>query len=609
MRFPSLSMLVTRAREVLARFPFTLLVGVAAAVCAIIAIGHGASESWGRAVLVIALGLPLSFALTLLGELHGWSVGRVALAMLAAAAILVAFFFAWPGLDQKHDAIRYFQLSAALHLAAAFLPFVGMRENAGFWQYNRRLFLSFLRAVVFSAVLFAGLSVALAALDKLFGLHVPNETYLRLWFIIAFVGNSWIFLAGVPDDIAALASDPEYPRALKIFTQYILTPLVAVYLLILLAYLVKIIVTRDWPSGWIGYLVTSVSVAGILGFLLVHPLRDEPGEGWIRTYRRWLFIALVPAALMLLVAFFKRIAPYGLTELRYLGLLLGVWLLAISVLFSVRREHGIRIIPLSLALLLLVTLYGPLGATHRAVASQSARLEREIAAARTPPSPNVVTPAEVQASAALYFLIEHHAREPIARAFGGTLPGGVVLPDTLRYRSDSLGKAIMAAASLDYSRWGLQGAPRPGFFSYHADERDAIAIRGFAWMATIDMHDSVVAVGGDTLRVAYDSAATSVNVTGGDGRALRFVLTPILDSLDSSVAAEGVQGYREGVPPGEMYVPSSGGEGDGALQLLRVNGQHEKNGRRIDGFTARLLLGDPRGHERATGTAPPGPRD
>jgi hypothetical protein len=555
---------------------------------------HGAGDAWARAALVIALGLPLSFALTLFGELHGWSFGRTTLAMLTGAALLLAFFFAWPGLDQKHDAIRYFQFSAALHLAVAFLPFVGMPENAGFWQYNRRLFLSFLRAVVFSAVLFAGLSVALAALDKLFGLDVPHDTYLRLWFIIAFVGNTWIFLAGIPEDIAALASDREYPRALEIFTQYVLTPLVAVYLLILLAYLVKIIVTRDWPSGWIGYLVSSVSVAGILGFLLVHPLRDDPGEGWIRTYRRWLFIALIPAAIMLLVAFFKRIAPYGLTELRYLGLLLGIWLLAISVLFTVRREHGIRIIPLSLAVLLLVTLYGPLGATHRAVASQSARLERELAAARTPASPGVVTPAEVQASAALYFLIEHHARAPIARAFGGTLPGGVVLPDSLRYRSDSLGKAIMAAASLDYSRWGLEGAPRPGFFSYHSDESGAVPIRGFAWMATINMHDSVVTIGADTLRVAYDSTALRVTVSGGERATLTFALAPILESLDSSVTARGLEGFRERVPPREMYVLSSEGSRGGALQLLWVNGQNEKRGRRIDGFTARLLLGDQR---------------
>ena len=37
---------------------------------------------------------------------------------------------------------------------AAFLPWLGTPETNAFWQYNRRLFLGFLRAGVFSAVLF-----------------------------------------------------------------------------------------------------------------------------------------------------------------------------------------------------------------------------------------------------------------------------------------------------------------------------------------------------------------------------------------------------------------------------------------------------------------------
>ncbi len=576
------------------RFPFPILAGVVAAGCAIVATAHGADEAWARAALVAALGLPLFFALTLFAEVHRWSFAKVALTVAVAAALLVAFYLAWPGPDHKHDAIRYFQLSAALHLLVAFLPLVGVRDEAAFWQYNRHLFLSFLRAAIFSAVLFVGLSVALGALDKLFGLDVPDDAYLRLWFVIALVGNTWIFLAGVPADIASLGAERDYPRALKVFTQYILTPLVAVYLLILLAYLVKIIITSEWPSGWIGYLVSSVSVAGILGFLLVHPLRDEAGEGWIRTYRRWLFMALIPAAVMLLVAFFKRIMPYGLTELRYLGLLLGLWLLAISILFTIRRDHGIRTIPLSLAVLLLVTLYGPLGATHRAVASQASRLKQELAAARTPPSPGVVTSSEIQASAALAFLIEHGARTPIARAFGGAIPGGVVLPDPLRYRSDSLGRAIMAAVSLDYSPWGGGGPQSPGFFNYRANEGAAMNVSGFAWMVPIDSRDSVAVVGADTLRVAYDTTRLELTVRGGSWGTLEFLLAPTLSALDSSGTAEAMRGLREGLPPEQMLVRSSGGNGAAALQLLWVHGEDGNPGRRVESFSGRLLLGEPR---------------
>ena len=122
------------------------------------------------------------------------------------------------------------------------------------------------------------MAIALGALDKLFGVDVDGETYVRIWFVVAFLVNTWIFLAVVPERLPELEHDREYPRALKIFAQYILTPLAFTYLVILLAYLVKIVAGAEWPSGWIGWLVASVSVTGLLGFLLVHPLRSDPGR-------------------------------------------------------------------------------------------------------------------------------------------------------------------------------------------------------------------------------------------------------------------------------------------------------------------------------------------
>jgi len=587
MRFPSLDALALRGRQVLARFPYTLATGALTAVLAIIATSSAVranDDAWGFGAMVAALGLPTTTAIALLAEVRGWPAVRTAAAMLGAALALFGFYLVWPGMDEKHNGIRYFQLSAALHLIVAFLPFVGRRESLAFWQYNRRLFLSFLRAVVFSGVLFVGLAIALAALDKLFGLDVEGETYLRLWFVIAFVVNTWIFLAGVPDDLEALADDPEYPKALKIFTQYILTPLVAVYLLILLAYLVKILVTGQWPSGWIGYLVTSVSVAGILGFLLVHPLRDDPAEGWIRAYRRWLFIGLIPAACMLLVAFTKRIGPYGLTELRYLGVVLGGWLLAIAVLFTLRREHGIRIIPLSLSILLLITLFGPLGATTRSIASQAARLEREIIAARATQSPGTVSPAEREASGALRFLVTRDANAGIAQAFGGTMPGNVVLPDTIRWRADSLAGAIMRAAALDYTEAGFGTAE--GHFSYNATSDGALAIHGYQWLLPIHGGDTLVAAGPDTFRVALDSAALRLTLTTPGGRTISFDMASLLDSLETTPTPS-----RRGTGASRLRLGSEQGEMAGALLLAWISGRREEGRRRIDAWHGQLLVG------------------
>ncbi len=379
MRFPSLVTLAHRAGEVLRRFPWTLGLGMFTAASAIAATTHHANHDWARLAMVGALGLPLSVALTLFAEERGWPAPRAALLNAAGVILLGLFYLVWPGPERKHEAIRYFQLNAGLHLLVAVLPFIGEGETTAFWQYNRRLFLGFLRATVFSAVLYLGLVIALVALDKLFGAHVPGELYGRLYLVIALVINTWIFLAEVPRGLRELVDDTSYPRVLKVFAQYILTPLVFIYLLLLLAYLVKIVAGGEWPSGWIGWLVTSVAIAGLLGFLLVHPLRDDPAEPWIRTYTRWLFVGLIPAAIVLLVAFWKRVLPYGLTEMRLLGVLLGIWLLAIAVSYTLRQDAGIKRIPVTLAALLLLTLYGPLSVTRISVASQGRRL-RQLAA-------------------------------------------------------------------------------------------------------------------------------------------------------------------------------------------------------------------------------------
>jgi hypothetical protein len=402
MRFPSIAILIGHAAAVIRRFPWTLAAGGVAALAGNIAAGAGADDIWVRLTLVAALGIPVTLALALLGETRGWAPSRKNAVLSAGVIGLAAFFAVWPGVEITHEAIRYGLLSAAVHLSVAFLPFLGAAESIAFWQYNRRLFLGFLRAVVFSGVIFVGLVIALAALDKLFGVHLVHDVYFRIWLVVSFVVNTWIFLAVVPDDLDALAADTEYPRALKVFSQYILTPLAFTYLVILLAYLIKIVAGAEWPSGWIGWLVASVSVTGLLGFLLVHPLRTDPREGWIRTYTRWLFIGLIPAALMLLVAFWKRIVPYGLTEPRVLGIILGLWLLGIAVLYAVRDSASIRIIPVSLTMLLLVTLYGPVSLTTFSVSSQGRRLGQMLEAKDSASSR--------EASAAVRFLMPVRSR-------------------------------------------------------------------------------------------------------------------------------------------------------------------------------------------------------
>ena len=577
MRFPSLALLADQALVVLRRFPWTLAAGVAAAAAGIAATTTGADEAWARMALVAALGFPVTIAITLLAETRGWSAGARHLTIVAGLLGLVGFYFAWPGVERRYEAIRYLQLSAALHFAVAFLPFVGAPDSGAFWQYNRRLFLGFLRAFVFSGVLFFGIAIALGALDKLFGVKVEAEAYIRVWLILALVANTWIFLATVPTDLLGLAEDREYPRALKVFSQYILTPLVFTYLIILLAYLIKIVAGGEWPSGWIGWLVASVSVSGLLGFLLVHPLRTDPAEGWIRTYARWLFIGLVPAALMLLVAFWKRIVPYGLTEPRTLGLLLGFWLLGIALLFAFRGGASIRIIPITLAILLLATLYGPASLTRVSISSQGKRLARML-------HPDSGEANAREASAALRFLLDHGAGRQIARRIGRPLPPidwKTITPYSTQ--RDSIAKSIMHLAGATYVIETGYGANN----WFHLSSSEAVAVTGYSWMVPVASGDATTRVlQGDTVRVISQSSGSGVAriMVGAD--TLVFDLRPVAQRYADSLQP------RTTIPSALLLVEGTAGRRKSALALSQLSGTRTPDSVSVGYWIGSVLVGE-----------------
>ena len=192
----------------------------------------------------------------------------------------------------------------------AVAPFHRGGSVAAFWEFNRILFQRILQSVLFSTILYAGLAIALWAVQSLLGVKVDWRAYYFLFLSVAFLFNTWFFVAGVPSDWQELKSEYEYPARLRMFVQFILLPLVTLYVVILYGYLVKILIIREWPRGTIGWLVSIVSVFGMLALLLVHPLRNGPDiDGSIFTHAR--SMRTVPLIVLLLMAIWRRLSELG----------------------------------------------------------------------------------------------------------------------------------------------------------------------------------------------------------------------------------------------------------------------------------------------------------
>ncbi len=381
MKLPSIKLLLLHASRTLERFPFALLsagLGTMAALILIDSSGSSRDGAMHNLLVTAALGLPLFTTLSILAEKWRWPRPKNHLIQLLGALLLAAYFFFLPPdvfSSPYHHLIRFFLLNIALHALVAFAPYTGKNDINGFWQYNKSLFLSFLTAVLYSGVLYIGLTIALSAVEHLFGLDVDGKRYGQLWVLIAGMFNTWFFLAGVPENLAALNNETHYPKGLKIFTQYVLIPLVVIYLIILYAYEAKIIFQWNWPKGWVANLVLGFSVSGILALLLVHPVQEQAENRWIKTFARWYYVALIPLVMMLLLAIARRISDYGVTENRYFVLVLGLCLTWVVLYFILSKKKNIKVIPVTLCLVAFFSAFGPWGAFAVSEGSQVKRLE------------------------------------------------------------------------------------------------------------------------------------------------------------------------------------------------------------------------------------------
>ncbi len=381
-KLPSLQSLFVESIHTIKRFPLSLLASVVATFLAIY-LTHCDFEKLqnvntpGKVIMCCSLGLNLFLAAELFSKSKNHIFLKRLLLQLLLLILIVCYYFILPDFKNfgLEDGIRFALFAIGLHLLVSFAPFISARHTNGFWQFNKSLFLRFLTACLYTSVLYMGLALALLAIDKLFKVEINGDYYADLWWFLAGIFNTWFFLAGVPKQTQALEDNIDYPKGLKIFTQFVLLPLVSVYLFILYAYGAKIAVAMELPRGWVSYLVVGFSVVGILSLLLIWPIQEREENSWIKIFSRWFYRALYPLIILLGLAIFKRISQYGITENRYFILILALWLAIVATYFLLSKTKNIKVIPISLCIIAFLSSFGPWGAFSVSERSQINRLE------------------------------------------------------------------------------------------------------------------------------------------------------------------------------------------------------------------------------------------
>ncbi len=603
---PSIDRLLEGAVTAARRFPLALLCATVGAITAVILTEHRGLDEPSRLLSLVAtmsLGLPLFIALVTMGERYRWSSAWRIGAQLIGVVALVGYFFSLPK-DLFHPtnyAIRHAILLFGLHFFVAIGPFLQRGAGNGFWQYNKSLLLKFLTAAFYSAALFIGFCIALAAADYLFGFDVDGDTYAELWMLMAGLVNTWIFLALVPSDYAALEASDEYPAGLKIFSQYVLLPLVGLYFVILFAYELKIIFEWNWPKGWVSQMVLWYAVVGTLALLLLHPLREREGSKWIGKFGNWFFRLLVPLTVMLFLAIRRRIADYGVTEPRYVVLALSFGLSLVVLYFIFSKRKDIRLIPIVLVVLAVLSAYGPISASSISCWSQVSRLEEMLIAngiwkggAVAKPSAEIPLEQRREMSSVIAYLNEAQGPSVFRRWLSDSELAPIQKTFDSNYTRYSANDTVAAMFGFDFN-WSRYYGNEGKWVSLWVEDPYTLDIAGYERLLSFEYPGSrgvdsaqFYVFNGDSISLRVLPKSSTIQAS------LKNTGSTVWDTVAVDIKQRVVELYRmdnpRQIPQDSMTFDRSVGNYDLRFLLRGANGERRDSALELTSLNARILV-------------------
>lgn len=310
------------------RFPLTTLFLVAAAVMNAHAINTGQNHS--KWLLTFVVGAFLSAVFQAIYE-RFFSKISARVMLMGIVPLLTAGYYliimSAPELSIET------QIRTAVSLFALFIAFIwvpAIKSNISFNKSFMIAFKSFFHSLFFSVIIFIGVWLILIAADTLI-FPVDSKSYLHVASIIFMIFTPMYFLSMIPafskEEIDEAARVPKF---LEILISYVAIPLLTVFTLILLIYIIKNISGKFWTDNLLEPMLVSYAITVILLYLLASELENK----FTAIFREIFPKMLVIIVLFQIASSILGLEDKGMTHTRYFVILFGIYAAIAGVLLS-----------------------------------------------------------------------------------------------------------------------------------------------------------------------------------------------------------------------------------------------------------------------------------
>ena len=364
------------------RFPLTIFCGIIVFLLSFYVLETSGTnnnrfiEEVLKSIFLMILCIPLTAALELVREKYFSGKNKwIIRALNAVIAIVFIVFYRFYYLYEVGKEAFFGNSEKLLATGIIFflffllVPLIGKKDEEE--KYFQSVIVDKAVTVLFSVVLFLGLTVVFLTVDRLSLIKLEGKIYVETWLFVVFV-FAMIFFASKLKKVDESLEEYEIHKVFKFLIYFIVIPLITIYTGILYIYFGKMLVTRSWPQGLVSHLILWYTIFSLFIMIMVTPMTKK--DPVAKVFKKYFPLASIPLLALSIVSISKRISQYGVTELRYFIVLLGIWLIfcMVSSIFRAR----LSVILISLIVVVYISVFSPVNNRRITIMSQNKRLER-----------------------------------------------------------------------------------------------------------------------------------------------------------------------------------------------------------------------------------------
>ena len=364
------------------RFPLTILCGIIVFLLSVYVIETSGTsnnhfiEEVQKFVFLTILCIPLTAALELVREkyLSGknkWIIRALNAVIAIVFIVFYRFYYLYEAGGEAFFGNSEKLLATGIIFFLFFLlaPIIGKKDEEE--KYFQSVIVDKIVTVLFSVVLFLGLTAVFLTVDGLSLIKLKGEIYVETWLFVVFV-FAMMFFASKLKKVNESLEEYEIHKVFRFLIYFIIIPLITIYTGILYIYFGKMLVTRNWPQGLVSHLILWYTIFSLFIMIMVTPMTKK--DPVAKVFKKYFPFVSVPLLILSIVSILKRISQYGVTELRYFIVLLAIWLIfcMVSSIFKAR----LSVILISLIAVVYISVFSPVNNRRITIMSQNKRLER-----------------------------------------------------------------------------------------------------------------------------------------------------------------------------------------------------------------------------------------